>query len=264
MQTHATEWWKSDGGFFGEDYMEADASLKTFFAGKSDLADRTSKEVTGVLRLCGLSAGDRVLDCPCGYGRHSNDLASRGVRVVGFDINTKFLKLARERSPQTSGDIQFVQGDMRELPELGKFDGVINMFYSFGFFTPEEDLRVLQNFYAALRPGGSFLMHTMVTLPAFRSGRVPAEERRSLQSGATLISRRRLNQDNLREEGEWTIVDSSGQSRALAPYDVRIYGAEEFAALCRSAGFAGVQLYGDWDGTPYHEDAPYLIAVATK
>ncbi|MBB5939669.1 hypothetical protein [Streptomyces zagrosensis] len=54
-----------------------------------------------------------------------------------------------------------------------------------------------------------------------------------------------------------------GGGSGRAAYDVRIYRAEEFAELCREAGFAAVQLYGDWDGTIYRDSSPYLGAVAT-
>ncbi|MDF5758748.1 class I SAM-dependent methyltransferase [Spongiactinospora sp. TRM90649] len=257
-------WWEPEGGFFGELYMEADDSLRTFFEGETGLGDRTEAEAEGVLSLCGLAAGSRVLDCPSGYGRHSVALAGRGLDVTGVDINPLFLADARERAKETGASVRFVEGDMRKLPGLDPMDAVINMFYSFGFFTQKEDLEVLRGFHRVLRPGGRFLMHTMVTIPALRDGRVPAEERRGLSSGRNLISRRRLDPDSSREHGEWVVVDRDGTEFPLAPYDMRIYTDREFADLCRAAGFGAARCYGDWDGTPYQDSSPYLIVVATK
>lgn len=256
-------WWHEDGGFFGDLYLRADDSLHTFFAGGDALDARTAREVSGVVRLCALDEGRRVLDCPCGYGRHSLELARRGFDVTGVDINRRFLRIAARRAGREAAPARFVRADMRELPPLPPVDAVINMFYSFGFFSPEEDMDVLRGFHRCLTPGGRFLMHTMVTVPALEDGRVPAEERRPLAGGGTLVARRRLAADTMREVGEWSVVDEDGTTRTTASYDVRVYRAEEFAGLCREAGFTGVRLYGDWDGRPYQDGSPYLIAVAT-
>jgi SAM-dependent methyltransferase len=53
------------------------------------------KEVEGLIRLLRLKPGDRILDVPCGTGRHSGALASRGFDVVGVDFNPSLLKIAR-------------------------------------------------------------------------------------------------------------------------------------------------------------------------
>jgi SAM-dependent methyltransferase len=257
-------WWHPEGGFFGDLYMEADNSLQTFFAGSDRLDARTGLEVSGVVRLGGLQPGDRVVDCPCGYGRHSIELARRGYDVTGIDINPRFLGLARAAARRADAVVSFVPGDMRRLPDVASVDAVINMFYSFGFFTPSEDLDVLRGFHRALRPGGRFLMHTMITTPAFEDGRIPREERRMLGTGRTLVSRRHFDTETKREMGRWSIVAADGTVREMAPYDVRIYTAGEFAELCRAAGFGEVALFGDWDGRPYDDASPYLIAVATK
>ncbi|MFT2017263.1 SAM-dependent methyltransferase [Streptomyces sp. 796.1] len=256
-------WWHEEGGFFGDLYLRADDSLQTFFEGEHRLDTRTAQEVAGVLRLCALPAGARVVDCPCGYGRHSIELARRGLRVTGVDINQHFLNLARHRAEAEELPVTFLHADMRHLPTLEPVDAVINMFYSFGFFTPAEDLDVLRGFRRVLRPGGRFLMHTMITVPALQSGRVPPEEHRPLAGGGTLVARRRLVPETMREEGRWAVLDADGTERSMGSYDVRIYRADEFADLCRTAGFDDVRLYGDWDGRPYADDAPYLIAVAT-
>src|SRR5205823_4132527 len=71
-----------------------------------------------------IAAGARVLDVPCGTGRHSTLLAERGYAIAGLDISERVLGVAREALP--GGD--FRQGDMRELPwPDGSFGGVINL-----------------------------------------------------------------------------------------------------------------------------------------
>ncbi|MFH8982426.1 class I SAM-dependent methyltransferase [Streptomyces varsoviensis] len=259
-----TSWWDPEGGFFGDLYREADDSLHTFFGDGTRLGERTAAEVDGVIRRCELAAGSRVLDCPCGYGRHSVGLARRGMDVIGLDINPGFLDAARDAAAQAGVPVSLVRGDMRRLPELAPVDAVINMFYSFGFFTPEEDLKVLREFHRVLKPSGRLLMHTMVTVPALTDGRIPAEERRRLASGRTLVSRRGLDPRTGRENGAWMIVDDDGTEHPMAPYSVRIYTPQEFADLCLEAGFASVTSYGDWEGAPYDDASASLIVVADR
>lgn len=65
-----TEW----QGFFDANYLELwDAALP---------ADRTEREAEGLWALLNLSAGSKVLDASCGYGRLSHVLATRGAGLV--------------------------------------------------------------------------------------------------------------------------------------------------------------------------------------
>ena len=90
------------------------------------------------------SLGKSVLDVPCGIGRVSHFLSEMGYRVVGVDISERLIEEARKRSPK----VTFVEGDMRKLHEVigdEKFDIVINIFNSLGYYTEEEDLNILKN-----------------------------------------------------------------------------------------------------------------------
>ncbi|OWO84394.1 hypothetical protein B5C26_05035 [Photorhabdus luminescens] len=263
-QANELPWWHENAGFFGDIYKEADDSYETFFEGNNELTSRTEKEAQGVINLCSLNIGASLIDCPSGYGRHSVAIAKKGINVTGIDINSRFLSLSREHAEKNNINVNFLHSDMRKLPTIGPVDAIINMFYSFGFFSNEENSEVVKEFCRILRPGGKFLMHTMVTIPAFGDGRIPLEERRTLRSGSTLVSRRRLNPITRREEGLWSLLDKDSKERSLTPYDVRIYTTEEFADICYNAGFSEVVFYGDWDGSRYEEKSPYLIAVATK
>ena len=62
----------------------------------------TKSDVDLAWRELNLKDGVGVLDCPCGHGRHSLELARRGCRVTGIDISEYSLKLARE-SAQAAG-----------------------------------------------------------------------------------------------------------------------------------------------------------------
>jgi len=48
---------------------------------------QTRREVDFLLRALRPAPGSRILDIPCGYGRHAAALARRGFRVVGVDLS---------------------------------------------------------------------------------------------------------------------------------------------------------------------------------
>src|SRR5437867_7156337 len=57
----------------------------------------------------------RLLDAPCGNGRHSMELARRGCRITGLDISAEFIQEARAQSAKEKLHVEWVQGDMRRL-----------------------------------------------------------------------------------------------------------------------------------------------------
>ena len=73
-----------------------------------------------------LPSGARVLDLGCGSGVPSAGmLAESGIEVVGIDVSTEMLALARRNVPTG----RFVAMDVMELDDsLGRFDGACAFF----------------------------------------------------------------------------------------------------------------------------------------
>lgn len=264
--SYEKDWWNDAGGFFGKLYAEADDSYEGFLKKLEAMPSRIREEVDGVVRLCSLEKGAKVLDCPCGYGRHSLGLAQKRYSVHGVDINSEHLGLAKRQAEKIKAkQCTFIQEDMRKLDFNNEFNAVINMFYSFGFFESEkDDLLSVKNFYKALKPNGKFLMHTFITVPKIKSGNYKKHDVRTLTSGDKLELFRDFDPETKREVGEWSILRKNGKRDKLAPYSMRIYTDNEFETLCRNAGFSSISFYGDWEGNPYKAKSELLIAVATR
>lgn len=263
-QASKTPWWSEEYGFFGSFYMEGDASKEGYLIEKKQsLDDRTKAEVDGVIKLTGIKENARVLDCPCGYGRHSIKLARCGFKVVGSDINSSHLQKAIEDAKKESLSIIFNKESMIDIKYDSEFDAVINMFYSFGFFdTDEENEKTLKNFYNALKSGGKFLMHTDVNIPRILNGKYKENEERNLTTGKTLRVIDSYNPATKRIEGSWIINDNTNKEKK--DYSVRVYTKDEFEDLCKRVGFSSVVTYSDWSGSAYSEDAEDMIVVAKK
>jgi len=112
--------------------------------------------------VLGLRTGLRVLDLAAGWGRTSVELARRGYDVTAFDLSPDLVALGRERAAAAGLAVAFVQGSVRRLPDLGRFDAVC-AFYDDCLLSGEteaENLAALQRVAAALRPGGALLFGT--------------------------------------------------------------------------------------------------------
>lgn len=258
-------WWSEEYGFFGKHYLEGDNSKEGYLAGqKQTLEQRTQAEAEGIIRLLDLKGEEKILDVPSGYGRHSIALAKKGFNVTGVELNAVHLSEAIRTAQTTQVKPDFVKGNMIDISHKEEFDAVINMFYSFGFFeTDEENKKVLENFFNALRKGGKFLFHTDVNVPRILAGKYKEDETRSLASGNTLRIIDKYNPEDKRIHGTWIIKGEDGKEERK-DYSVRVYTKQEFIDLCKQVGFTDFEVYSDWNKTPYSEDSEDMIIVAKK
>jgi SAM-dependent methyltransferase len=150
MRPVSADWWAS---YFDADYLTEHAPM--FGEG------RDRPEVARVVELLGAPVGARVLDCPCGQGRHARLLAEAGFRVTGVDFSAHLLTQAARAADGIAG-LEFREGDMRRLPGRwrARFDAVVSLGASFGFFgTRAEDELAIANYARVLKPGGTFVLH---------------------------------------------------------------------------------------------------------
>lgn len=75
-----------------------------------------------------------VLDAGCGSGHLSRFLANEGIEVVGFDIDSEMIEVARSRAPE----ITWLRGDIVSI-DLGRtFDAVLVAGNVLNFVAPER------------------------------------------------------------------------------------------------------------------------------
>ena len=73
--------------------------------------------------LDNIKTGDRVLDIGCGSGELSFDLAKKASKVVGIDLNEKYLKKAKEKNK--AENIEYISGDAVDYNFNERFDIVV-------------------------------------------------------------------------------------------------------------------------------------------
>ncbi|MGB9690906.1 MAG: class I SAM-dependent methyltransferase [Candidatus Sumerlaeaceae bacterium] len=204
----------------------------------------------------------RVLDAPCGGGRHSHAFARYGMRVVGLDLSHALLAAAKV-TPQPSEQVAWVRGDLRTLPLSSEsFDVVANIFSSFGYFADErENLEVLQELVRVLRAGGHFVLDFM-NASYVRKNLVPFSER-STPQGWRVCEFRQIAGNPPRVEKTAILYLPDGTEREFRE-SVRLYEPHELEAAVKTFGLGNLHIYGDYDGAPWHDGSPRAIIIARK
>ena len=212
--------------------------------------------------MLGLPVGARVLDVPCGQGRHAHLFAEAGFDVDGLDYSAHLLGVAVKRG--ISSRLRYTEGDMRNLPRkwAGKFDAVVNLFTSFGFFMdPKDDVAVIREFARALKPGGMLVWHG-----GSRDGvmaRFLARDWWETDDGTIVAHERSF--DPL--SGILTIESLLHRDRKPSHrrvHRIRLYTASRLAELLNEAGLIVEAAYDGFTEKPLTRRSSEMMLVATK
>ena len=246
----ATDWWAT---YFDAQYL---LEYEPIFDVTQD-----RREVARLIEILQLPVGARILDVPCGQGRHAHLLAEAGYSVHGLDYSHHLLARARARG--VSDRLRYTHGDMRCMPNRwsGRFDAVVNLFTSFGFFTdPNDDQRTIDEFARVLKPGGTLVWHggsrdgVMAKFLAkdwwtSNDGTIVAHER-SFDPLSGLLS--------IRSTFRGPSVTGEREHR------IRLYTATRLAELCARAGLIVEQAFDGWNDRALRRVSSEMVLVARR
>ncbi len=214
----------------------------------------------GVLRIIGAKSPS-ILDAGCGPGRIAVELASRGARVTGVDLIRPFLNAAQESAQVEGVELDLEQADLRTFVRLEAFDAAVSLYTSFGYCdTIEEDMQILKNIAASLKSEGWFILEMTGREIAVRDF---TEGEWFERGGFTVLTEFSVvgAWEGLRSR--WMLIDENG-CKIDHEYVQRLYSAIELKRLMMACGFSSVEMYGDFDFSPYNEKARTMVLVARK
>ena len=237
-------WWRD---YFGDAFFDLHVDLFP--------EELSRTEVAGMIELLELPVGARILDVPCGGGRHTTLFSEQGYQAVGTDLSHDLLRRAGAGPWYAAADIR------RQPFRDASFDVVINVFTSLGLFLDDdEDLAALHEAHRLLLPGGRLLLESMHRDDVIAD--YAERDRWHLPDGTEVRVRRRfdpvagISYERLR----WR----RGEQEGRKAHALRLRTATEIAALIQTAGFDDVAYYGSWAGAPFTHRDSSLIVVATK
>jgi SAM-dependent methyltransferase len=178
-----------------------------------------------------------------------------------LDYSPDLLKLAKARG--TGPRLRYARGDMRKLPArwTRRFDCVLNLFTSFGFFDqPSDDARVIREFARVLKPGGLLVWHG-----GSRDGvmaRFLGRDWWETDDGTLIAHERTFDglSGVLTVRTRWRGAKRSGQRE----HRIRLYTPTRLAELCADAGLVVEQAFDGFRDRPLRRRSSEMLLVARK
>jgi SAM-dependent methyltransferase len=245
----ATNWWQD---FFSGVIVDLWLRIPT--------EEQTRTEADFIEKVLALPPKARVLDVPCGGGRHALELAARGYQVTGLDLSADFLKAARTQAAQRQLSVSWEQREMSDLPWHGEFDGAFCFGNSFGYQDDAGNARFLASVARALKPSGRFVLDCGYVAESLFPN---FQERRWFPVGDILfLSSGRYDPSSGRLDTDYTCIrDGKADTRQAS---ARIYTYRELVRLLEDSGFSNCDAFSSFNQEPYRLGAPHLLVVATK
>ena len=112
--------------------------------------------IDNLLKLLKPKKNSFFLDLGCGTGRHSIYLNQKGYKVNGFDLSNYSLNIAKNYENK---NLKFINKDMRFIQENNKYNFILSLFTSFGYFKFKKDNKlVIRGISKALKNNGIFVL----------------------------------------------------------------------------------------------------------
>ncbi len=249
-KTLTNHWWET---MFDEDYL---ATLPA--AG----ATEALSECAFIEEALGVVSGGRILDLGAGRGEHAVALAERGYSVTAIDCSEVMAQEIRDRARLRGVQVQVRVEDMRELADEAQFDGVYCVGGTFGYFTEDENIALLQKLHRALKPGGQLL----IDVPN-RDHLAPRLPSTAWFEGDNCVCMDEASMDFLtsRLHVKRTLMFNDGRVREHS-YSIRLYAVHELGRALHKWGFRVVEISGDLPlpGIFFGAESPRIMMLVEK
>jgi SAM-dependent methyltransferase len=218
-----------------------------------------------------------VLEVACGTGRVLIPLARAGHEITGVDLSAQMLERCRQKLAAEAAEVRrrvtLVQADMASFDLGRRFALVALPFRGFQHLTSVgRQMACLSRCHAHLLPGGRLVIDLFNPDPSllYEHGDpeeeaaevVEAPDGRRVRWWGRVTEYGRAYQTNACEMTYEVTAPDGGTHVVKETFPMRYIWRYELEHLLARTGFRVVELYGDYDRSPFDDDAPELIAVA--
>ncbi len=207
-----------------------------------------------------------LLDLACGTGGFSNQLALKGLEVIGVDASEEMLLAARENSAELATDVLFLCQKAEELDLYGTVDGAICCLDSLNHITDIKKLKeAIAKVSLFLEEECLFIfdVNTVYKHKEVLGDNIFVKDREGVYCTWQNDFNPKTNTTEIcldffveEEDGSYTRFGENFSERA--------YTEEELAEILNDCGFEIAAIYGDMTDNPPEEDCQRAIYVAKK
>lgn len=203
--------------------------------------------------------GFNVLDMACGAGRHAILLAKKGLSVTAVDLSENLLKIAKQIAEKENLNIHFIQSDIRDFKTTVRFDLILNLFTSFGYFeTDEENISVLKKAYNLLEVDGYFVLDFFNSY-FLQQNLVEFSEENI--NDAIIHQFRKIKNDRVTKK---IVITKDGEISTFEE-SVRMFTKDELIDILTKIGFDIYKTFGDFLGNEFDKlNSTRLILICKK
>lgn len=206
-----------------------------------------------------------VLELACGTGELATRLAT-DFDVTGLDLSEEMLTMADKRAFEKGVHVNFIEGDMQDLFEIGTYDAVTCYSDSICYLSDSQEVQqTFDSVYSVLNNGGLFIfdVHSIFQIEegfkdysfhdqtddfAFLWDSYPGEEKYSIEHYLTFFVKEHgdhfLRKDELHQE--------------------RTYPLDEYLRLLENSGFVNVKVFADFENKAPDDESKRWFFVAHK
>lgn len=221
-------------------------------------------------------SGGPVLELGCGTGRVTLPIAQSGIDIVGLDNSEGMLARARDKAALLEdghGNMDLCMGDMRKFSLDRTFSLIIIPFRGFlSLLSVEDQVRCLTTARKHLEPDGRLIFNIFVPDPQMlvedEDAAFHLRDVTDPDTGRTSVVWQQTRVDSFNQVlSVRLIVDEIDQEGAVGKrfyrdYQIRYAHRIEILHLLERCGFEVVDLYGDFDYSPFDEDSGEMVWVA--
>jgi cyclopropane fatty-acyl-phospholipid synthase-like methyltransferase len=238
------EWYKD--WFSSKDYLDVYRHRNS---------EDTERLVNLILSKVALNPNAKVLDAACGAGRHAIKFAEKGFNVTAFDLSKTLLQIGINEARSRNVSIDFQNSDIRTFASNLKFDLVLSLFTSFGYFESDDENFIFpQNAYYMLNNNGYYILDYF--------------NKNYVEENLVEESERKVNQKEILEnrfiENDRVIkrisIREENQNNEYVE-SVKLYSFEQLEERFESIGYNTVNVFGDYLGNPFKNESSEICII---